>query len=300
MDQLAADGVVSGAVRAVRELEESGCFNAGLGSALTTDGLVEMDAAVMRGADLAAGAVGAIRRIRSPVDLAYEIMKRTEHVLLVAEGAERAAEAFGLDTQPFPVDEARRAKLQRLLSPPSGPDNAGSGHGATTSEERSQRVRKLLERYGELGATPVTGDTVGAVAVDDHGRTAAAVSTGGIWLKLPGRVGDSPVPGAGLLADDQSGAICATGIGEVILKLSLSQQAGARLLRGQSVLQCCQGAIDHASQRMGEDTVGIIAMDPTGQAGFALNTAGMPRGLLRSGDARVRIAIARDDAFDLQ
>ena len=84
------------------------------------------------------------------------------------------------------------------------------------------------------------------------------------------------------------------------MKLSLSQQASARLLEGLSVPQSCQGAIDHASQRMGEDTVGIIAMDPTGMAGFALNTAGMLRGLLRSGDARVRIAIARDDAFDLR
>ncbi len=269
-------GALDAAVAAVVSLEASGQFNAGAASALTREGTLEMDAAVMRGDDLGCGAVAAVSAVRHPVLLARAVLERTEHVIMAGAGAERLAVEAGLTTEPFPIDERRRAKLERLLS----------------------------ERSAEAGEAPVarerTGDTVGAVAFDADGRTAAAVSTGGIWLKRVGRIGDSPVPGAGLLADDVAGgAVVATGRGEVILKLGVSRTVLEHVAAGEGAHSASRRAVETATERLGDGTVGVITVDRHGRIGTAFNTGGMPRAVLRLGEEEPAWALLAGDHFPI-
>ena len=169
------EGPLAAAIAAVRRLEDDELFNAGIGATLNASGYIEHDAGVMEGTRLRAGAVGAVRGIRHPVDLAHAVLEDGRHVLLVAGGAALFAASRGIETADPAIFEVARRRQQ-------------------------------LEEWKR-------GDTVGAVAFED-GRTAVAVSTGGFTGKLPGRVGDSPIPGAGFYAEDGRGAACSTGAGE--------------------------------------------------------------------------------------
>lgn len=228
---------------ATRALEDDPLFNAGTGAALNAEGRVELDASIMNGADLSAGAVCAVRRIKHPVALARQVMERTPHVLLAADGAERLAAELGIPT----CDE------EELIT------------------ERARR-RWEAER---AGAKPqVSHGTVGAVAVDDRGHVAAATSTGGTFGKRPGRVGDSPLIGAGNYADDRTGAASATGHGESIIKVVLAKFACDRL-RIEAPTLAARAAIAEL-ERVG-GTGGIILASPSGALGFAFNTPRMSR-----------------------
>ena len=224
---------------AVVVLEDDPHFNAGLGSVLTEDGVVEMDASVMTGDTLEAGAVGAVSGVLNPVRLARAVLAEGREVLLVGEAA---------------VALARRAGL-----PPCEP-------GALVTEEARRRWR---------AREPAPGETVGAVACDARGRVAAATSTGGIAGKRRGRVGDSAVIGAGTYADDRLGAGSATGPGEAIIRVCLVRDALHLVGGGADAAWAAQHALDELARRLGA-AAGLILVDPAGRLGIAYSTEAMP------------------------
>ena len=229
-------GALQAVVAAVRQLEDEPLLNAGVGAALNRDGYAELDAGVMEGSRLRAGGVGAVRDVRHPVDLAHAILRDGRHVLLVGEGASRFAREGGVETCDPAVFVTER-----------------------------QRRRWNREH----------GGTVGAVARDGRGRLAVAVSTGGVYGKLPGRVGDSPLPGAGFYADDRYGAAVGTGLGEGFMRLVLCHLAVIELAHGMSPKQVAAGAVEHLGKRVG-GRGGIILIGRQGPPESAFNTQFMP------------------------
>lgn len=221
---------------AARALEDDPLFNAGVGASLTSKGGVELDAGVMRGADLGAGGVASVAYVRHPVDAARAVMEQTRHVLLVGPSADEFAREAGCEVVDDPavfIVDRRRQQLERWRS----------------------------------------GDTIGAVAWS-AGRCAAACSTGGYTGKLPGRVGDSPLPGAGLYADDSLGAACGTGVGENFMRLVLAFQA-CRLMADKDAEAAAREAIALLAERL-QGSGGLITVDREGRPGAAFNTAFMP------------------------
>lgn len=241
---LAQGGSALDAVQAAcSALEDDPLFNAGTGSCLNADGEVELDAAIMEGSTLRAGGVGAVRSVKNPILLARLVLERSPHVLLVGHGAERFAREQGVEPYPSAL----------LITP--------------RALERWQKERaKLL--------APKPG-TVGAVAIDGAGRVAAATSTGGTSGKLAGRIGDSPLPGSGLYADDRAGAVSATGDGEAIMRVVLSKAVSDRMAAGESAAAATAAAIRELDRVGGEG--GIIAVDRQGRLGFAMNAPRMSR-----------------------
>ena len=224
---------------AVRSMESNPLLNAGYGGALNRDGLVELDAMIMDGQTSHIGSVAAVHRIEHPVALARHIMEHTPHHLLVGEGAERFAADQGFAL----VDPAV------LIAP---------------------------RRRQSSGAAPnESGDTVGAVAVDSQGNVAVAVSTGGIDGKLPGRVGDSPIAGAGGYADNELGAASATGVGEGIMRSLLTFRAVQALHNADDAQAATQQALDIFTRRF-DGLGGLILIDRHGGIGIAHNTPFMP------------------------
>ena len=202
---LEAGGSALDAVEAaVRTLEEDPTFNAGRGSVRTRAGTVEMDALIMEGTTLRAGAVAAVRRVCHPIVLARAVMERTPHVLLVGPAAEALAELLGLPM----ADDAELAAPRDAMG------------GALLRADGPVDLREVLAR-----ALSEPMDTVGAAAMDAAGRLAAAVSTGGMSNKWPGRVGDSALIGCGAYADDHSGAAVATGWGETLMRVVIAKTA---------------------------------------------------------------------------
>jgi len=226
-------GALAAAVAAVRLMEDAPLLNAGLGACLNADGVAELDAAVMLGDGLRAGAVGAVRDVRHPVDLAREVMEEGRHVLLVGEGASRFAAERGV-------------------------------------ERCDPEVFVAARRAGE--AAP-SGDTVGAVARDSGGGLAVAVSTGGLAGKRPGRIGDSPLVGAGLYADADAGAACATGVGEGFIRTVLCHRAVERLASG-AAAAVAEECLELLARRAG-GRGGLIVLGREGAPAAAWNTPHM-------------------------
>lgn len=232
---LIREDALSAAVACVRRMEDEPVLNAGIGACLNRDGVVELDAGVMRGADLAAGGAAGLRDVRHPIDLALAVMRDGRHVLLAGEGASRFARENGLemcDPSIFVTDRKRQELLQ--------------------------------------GA-----DTVGAVARDAEGRLAVAVSTGGVRGKLPGRIGDSPIPGAGFYADDRFGAVCGTGQGEAFLRLGLARLMVVELQHGMDAEAVAKGAVEMLG-RVLKASGGVIVIGRDGLPQAAFNTPAMP------------------------
>ncbi len=244
---LASGGSALDAVEAaVRLLEDDPTFNAGTGACLTAAGDVELDASIMDGETLRCGAVAAVRDVKNPVSLARRVMERSSHVLLAGPGASAFAREMGLPPHDnaLLVTAAQRARWERLRAEP-----ARRGHG---------------------------GGTVGAVARDGRGHLAAATSTGGTFMKLPGRVGDTPLIGAGTYADDTLGAVSCTGHGESIIKLTLARQTADLVGRGLDAAEAARTAIRLLAERVGGDG-GLIVVGGGGAPGFAHNTRVMSR-----------------------
>lgn len=246
-----ADGgsAVDAVEAAARVLEEDSCFNAGRGSVLTEHGEVELDAAIMDGRTRAAGAVAGIKRTRAPISLARRLMDHGPHVFLSGEAADRFAEAAGMEqvANDFFILPTRRRQLEEALA-------AGSN------------------------ADPIKYGTIGAVAVDVNGHVAAATSTGGITAKRWGRIGDSPLIGAGTYADDRSAAISATGSGEYFIRaVAAHQLAEAVRLGGQSLQDALDGVLDDIKALGGKG--GLIAVGPDGQGAWGFTTPAMYRGM---------------------
>ncbi|HEX2041213.1 MAG TPA: isoaspartyl peptidase/L-asparaginase [Acidimicrobiales bacterium] len=244
---------VDAVVAAVKVLEDAAEFNAGRGSVLTEDGTVETDAAVADGRRRRAGAVAAGRGVRNPVEAARAVMERTEHVLVAGDAVARLAERWGLELEPeewFVTDNARE-QLRRALAP---------------------------------------GETVGAVARDRDGHLAAAASTGGRVAQLRGRVGDSPVIGAGIWADDRTCAVSATGQGEAFVMAAFAHEVDARMrLSGAGIAAACDGALQAVSARGGKG--GCIAVDAAGNLAMPFTTAGMFRGFTDASGEMVTAAV---------
>jgi beta-aspartyl-peptidase (threonine type) len=249
---------------AVRVLEEDVCFNAGRGSVLTADGCIELDAAIMDGRSRAAGAVAGLRTTRAPISLARLLMERGPHVFLSGKGADRFAREHGLEqvgNSWFEVPERRR-QLEELLAEDGFDDEV---------------------KYG----------TVGAVAVDTDGHVAVATSTGGLTAKRWGRVGDSPLIGAGTYADDRSAAVSATGSGEFFIRAVAAHQLAERVRLGREPLQQALDAVLADIQSLGGKG-GLIAVGPDGEAAWGFTTPAMYRGMA---DASGRtVAVYSDDA----
>jgi beta-aspartyl-peptidase (threonine type) len=243
----------------VRMLEDDPHFNAGRGSRLDREGKVRMDASIMEGSRLDAGAVGAIQRVRHPVSVARRVMTDSPHVMLVGEGAREFAEEVRAElclTGDLLVGRERERFLR-----------ASAGERDLVDEEFGSRRADPAD--AELG-------TVGAVALDQQGRVAAATSTGGTQDRLPGRVGDTPVIGAGTYADDRAGAASATGWGEGILRVVLCKSAVDLLLAGRSPEQAGREALAALDRVHGLG--GLILVDTTGRVAAVFNTPRMARG----------------------
>lgn len=265
----AGGGALDAVERAVRAMEDSPHFNAGHGAALTSEGTIEHDASIMDGRKRAAGAICGTRRIRNPISAARAVMERTPHVLLTGEGAERFArdEGLPLAAEWYFFTPERLAALERV--------QAAKASGASTSER---------ERHG----------TVGAVARDAHGHLAAATSTGGYSDKMPGRVGDSPIIGAGNFADDATVAVSGTGHGESFIKVVLGHRLSCLVeLKGLSLAEASAQVLEELARIGG--TGGFIAIDRGGAFALSFNTPGMYRGVARGN--KLGVAIFGDDVI---
>jgi beta-aspartyl-peptidase (threonine type) len=257
---LSHDGSALDAVEAaVMMMEDNPIFNAGKGSSLSVDGRIEMDAGIMDGRDLSAGAVALVRKVKNPIRLARIVMEKTDHVLLAGEDAERLAKVFALPRN-NPMIEYRRKLLVKAKK------------GGT--DERISWVKKnreLIAAHPEI----LRFDTVGALALDADGNYAAAASTGGPTMKLPGRIGDTPQIGSGLYADNQVGAATVTGLGEVAIRLTLSKAVCSDMERGFTARMAAKRAVKLASRRL-RGEAGVIAIDKAGRIASVHNTSCMP------------------------
>jgi isoaspartyl peptidase/L-asparaginase-like protein (Ntn-hydrolase superfamily) len=235
---------------AVVALEDDALFNAGRGAVYAADGTHELDASVMDGATLRAGAVAAVSRIRNPVLAARAVMEQSPHVLLAGRGAENFAKEQGLP----------------LARP-------GYFH---TAARLAALKRGLKRHHG----------TVGAVALDREGNLAAATSTGGYTGKLPGRVGDSPIIGAGTYADNKTCAVSGTGWGEAFIRVALAHEVSARMrLRGEALQVAARAALGRIA-RVGGDG-GLVAVDRRGNVAMPFNSGGMFRACVNSRGRRL-------------
>jgi beta-aspartyl-peptidase (threonine type) len=232
-------------VLAASLLEDDPTFNAGTGATLTSTGHVELDASLMDGATLGAGAVACVKDVKNPILLARTVLERSPHLLLVGEGASAFAREMGIPAWPN----------ERLVIP-------------------QQRARFDAAR----GVKPATvgGGTIGAVARDRDGHLAAATSTGGTFLKRPGRVGDSPIIGAGTYADDRLAAVSSTGHGEPIIRVTLARLVADLVGSGLGAGEAAAEGIRILGARVAGQG-GVIVVGPSGEPGFACNTPAMVR-----------------------
>lgn len=252
---------VDGVMEAVAVMEDDGVFNAGYGSSLSIEKTVEMEASIMDGKTLQAGAVGLLRDIRNPVRLARIVMEKTDHVLVVGDGAEKLARLYNLERK-NPITELRLKYYED--------QKKALFEGKSELPKLADLVKSHPELFGQL-------DTVGAVALDKDGNVAVATSTGGFPLKLPGRIGDSPLVGCGTYADNQSGACSATGIGEVAMRLVLAKTVCDSMENGKTAQEAVEQAMRLVNKRMSAtyNAMGFIAVDVHGMVGAAHNTPNM-------------------------
>lgn len=270
---LAQGGTAMEAVcEAVRLLEDCPLFNAGHGAVFTAEATHELDAAVMDGTTLAAGAVAGVSRIRNPVQAARAVMQNGQHVLMVAEGAERMAQEAGLATvEPsYFSTPARHAQLLAAQARQAGVVLDHDGAAALAG--------RAIDEGRKMG-------TVGAVALDAHGHLAAATSTGGMTNKLPGRLGDSPLIGCGTYADDRTAAVSCTGHGESFIRVAAAHDVCARMAYGGASLESATQAVVHEALPAVQGSGGLIAVDRQGNVCLPFNTEGMYRGIARVGQA---------------
>ena len=252
------------AIAAVVVLEDNPLFNAGLGAVLDRDGVATLDASVMDGRTLGAGAVTGLRHVRNPIELARLVMDDSPHVMLVGEGAEEFAKLKGVEmvSNEYFRTPVRQAQLQRLLKGAAEKENDLVAHGS-------------IETMG----------TVGAVALDAHGNVAAATSTGGMTGKRWGRVGDSPIIGAGTYANNAGCAVSATGHGEYFIRAVVAHDISAQMQYAQRPLA---DSVRNTLARMKAlgGNGGVIAIDARGEIVMEFNSGGMFRGARTSAGRR--------------
>lgn len=254
---LAGGSALDAVCATVVALEDNPAFNAGTGSCLNYEGFVEMDACVMESAQARAGAVATIQRVKNPILVARKVMEETDHVMLAGDGAQRFARTMGFGDHD-PVTAQRREDWEdkkRRIAEVLGPS--------------SLNVRRFLKDHPAY-----SGGTVGAAAIDSSGRLAAATSTGGVTLKLVGRVGDTPIPGAGNYASEHVAA-SATGTGEYVMRLLSTRAISERVARGEALDLAMRGVLQEMGAAFDAD-VGIIAVDRHGNPVAQHRTRDMP------------------------
>lgn len=249
---LETGSAIDAAVAAVRMLEDDPRFNAGTGACLTSTGTIELDASIMEGTSLRAGAVASLPPFRDPIAIARTVMDDGRHVLYAADGAR----AFAIERGFVPAEPS-------------------------TMITEAARERLTAFQHGRVGGG-WAGGTVGAVVCDSKGRVVAATSTGGMVGKRPGRIGDSPILGAGTYADDEAGAASATGDGEAALRLGLTRYAIEQMRIGASARSAADASIAAFGARVGGKG-GIILVSRRGEPAWARNTVTMSYGLARAG-----------------
>jgi beta-aspartyl-peptidase (threonine type) len=285
-DVLRKGGAALDAVEAaIHVLEDDPLFNAGRGAVFTAEGCVELDAAIMDGATLEAGAVAGVTHVKNPISAARRVMDHSPHVLLIGRGADAFAQAKGLETVPsgyFFVERRWRAlekQLAREGKPiPARPRDADS----------EERHAALAHDEGKRG-------TVGVVARDAGRHVAAGTSTGGVTGKSWGRVGDSPLIGAGTYASDRSCAVSGTGDGEYFIRLSVARAIAALVeLKGLTLQAAVDEVIQTDLEALGGKG-GVIAVTPDGQMAWSFNTTGMYRARIAEGGP-LEVAIYKDES----
>lgn len=244
------DSAVQVVLQVVMQLEDDSLFNAGKGSTLTMEGMVEMDASIMDGTNLKAGAVASVSRIKNPIKAAYTVMKNSPHVLLAGSGAEKFASCNGLEMRDMEYFITRR------------------------------NLNKFEKWKNSKTENQVKG-TVGCVVLDKYGNLAAATSTGGMMGKMPGRVGDSPLIGAGTFADNKTCAVSATGHGEFFIRYRVAGDIAALVeYQNLSLSQACKKVI-HDKLKPAGGVGGVIAIDFKGNICAEFSTTGMFRAYVK-------------------
>ncbi|UUL81776.1 isoaspartyl peptidase/L-asparaginase family protein [Sphingomonas qomolangmaensis] len=264
---LAAGGSALDAVEAaVRVLEDDPSFNAGRGAVFTYEGTNELDAAIMEGTTRKAGAVAGINATKNPIGLARAVMENSPHVMLAGEGANRFS---------------REQKLEQ-----AGPE-------WFATDERRRQLDELKSQGASAYDIDMKYGTVGAVARDAKGHVAAATSTGGVTGKRCGRIGDSPLIGAGTYADDRACAISATGAGEFFIREGVAHEICARVRFKGETLKAAADVVMAETLALG-GTGGVIVTGPSGEMAYSFNTPGMYRGMANAGGKR-SVAIYGDE-----
>jgi len=268
-DVLAKRDALDAVEAAVESMEDDPVFNAGLGSTLTIDKRIEMEASIMDGKSLKAGAASLLKDIKNPVHLARIIMENTDHIYIVGEGAEKLARLFKLERRD-PTTELRIKYWSALR-----------GKLKKGEVEYLPKTYKLIRKNPNLFQL----DTVGAVALDSYGSVAAATSSGGVALKFPGRIGDTPLIGCGNYADDEAGACSATGMGEIAMKLVLAKAVCDEMRAGASAEKAVESLIMLVNRRIKDSTnsMGLIAVDKMGSIGVAHNSKNICYAYMRAG-----------------
>lgn len=248
---------------AIRILEDSPLFNAGKGAVFTNDGKNELDASIMDGKTLGAGAVAGVHRVKNPITLARAVMEKSEHVMMIGDGAEKfaAEQKLELVDPKYFWTQPRWDALQQILK----------------EEAEKKKTSQLAkeEPYNKFG-------TVGAVALDKNGNLAAGTSTGGMTNKKYGRVGDAPIIGAGTYANNNSCAVSATGWGEYFIRLGVARDICSQIeYRALPIQQAADLVIKQKLQALGGDG-GVIAMDKFGYLALSFNSEGMYRAYINS------------------
>lgn len=273
--------------QAVRILEDDPSFNAGRGAVFTSEGRHELDASIMDGKTLSAGAVAAVTIIRNPVTAARAVMEKSPHVMLAGRGAEEFAREQGLQlvkNSYFSTEERRKAWQQQRRR-----DSLAAARDSSSGKKAAHAPGALRDPGEKFG-------TVGAVALDIHGNLAAATSTGGMSNKRFGRIGDSPVIGAGTYADNKTAAISCTGWGEFFIRLVMAKSVCDRMeLAGEKLDKAAGYLIREKLPALGGDG-GLIAVDKEGNIAMPFSTPGMFRGyLLRdAGGLQRQVAIYKE------
>lgn len=271
---------------AIRILEDSPLFNAGKGAVFTNDGKNELDASVMEGKNLMAGAVAGLHHVKNPITLARAVMEKSPHVMMVGDGAEKFAKEMNIELveEKYFWTQERWDSLQKILKEEKEKESK-------KEQVKSQNLAEpefLLKNpaYAELTKTGRLPEnrfgTVGAVALDKDGNLAAGTSTGGMTNKKYGRVGDAPIIGAGTYANNNSCAVSATGWGEFFIRLGVARDIAALMeYRIMPIQQAADTVIQQKLQKAGGDG-GIIAMDKFGNMAISFNSEGMYRAYINA------------------
>jgi beta-aspartyl-peptidase (threonine type) len=264
-------------VEAVKVLENNELFNAGKGAVFTNEGIHEMDASIMDGRNLMAGAVAGVRNIKNPILLAKEVMLHSGHVILCGNGANEFAKTRQIETasdeylfNQYRYDQwvdIRDSEFYQL-------------------DHKEDNLKSFLEKEKKFG-------TVGAVALDQHGHIAAATSTGGMTNKRYGRIGDSPIPGSGTYANDHTCAISCTGHGEFFIRAVVAYDVSCLMeYKGLTLKEACDIVVKDKLVKMGGEG-GLIAIDRLGNYELSFNSEGMYRGV-KTSDGYNQVSIYKD------